>query len=441
MAVTYRVPGAILTEREHSSRSTTRSPTARRSPSSRARSPRPTALDRPYLLFLQGGPGFEATRPTEPAVGLDEAGARRLPGAAPRPARHRPLHPGRRRSPGDTPQAQAAYLTHFRADSIVRDAELIRAELGVERWSVLGQSFGGFCVDDLPLVRARGPARGVHHRRPVADRPARRRRLRRDVRRGSSRRTGPTSSATRTTAHGSRDILRRLDDEDVRLPSGDRLTVAPLPPARPARSATAPASSSSTTCSSCRSARAAFLHDVEAGVRFARNPIYATLHESSLRRRRATRWSAARLLPDEVARASATSRPSTSSPGCGRTTAGCAAPRGGRAPRRARLAAPVRRRPARAATRSRSRRRSTSTTCTSSARSRRRRPAPIRGLRPWITNEYRAQRPARRRRARARPADRPRAGPRLSGEGAPAQALRRGPAAGGRPSGRWQLTR
>ena len=25
--------------------------------------------------------------------------------------------------PGDTPEEQAAYLTHFRADSIVRDAE------------------------------------------------------------------------------------------------------------------------------------------------------------------------------------------------------------------------------------------------------------------------------------------------------------------------------
>ena len=27
----------------------------------------------------------------------------------------------------------------------MRDAELIRQELGVDRWSVLGQSFGGFC--------------------------------------------------------------------------------------------------------------------------------------------------------------------------------------------------------------------------------------------------------------------------------------------------------
>jgi hypothetical protein len=42
---------------------------------------------------------------------------------------------------------QAEYLARFRADSIVLDAELIRRELtGGEPWSVLGQSFGGFCT-------------------------------------------------------------------------------------------------------------------------------------------------------------------------------------------------------------------------------------------------------------------------------------------------------
>ncbi|MEA2608008.1 MAG: hypothetical protein QOJ75_251, partial [Chloroflexota bacterium] len=45
----------------------------------------------------------------------------------------------------------------------------------------------------------------------------------------------------------------------------------------------------------------AFLHDAEAGVRFSRNPIYATLHESSYADGVATRWSSERLLPPEVA--------------------------------------------------------------------------------------------------------------------------------------------
>ena len=37
-------------------------------------------------------------------------------------------------------------LTHLRADEIVEDCEDLRRALGLERWSLLGQSFGGFCV-------------------------------------------------------------------------------------------------------------------------------------------------------------------------------------------------------------------------------------------------------------------------------------------------------
>jgi hypothetical protein len=44
----------------------------------------------------------------------------------------------------------------------------------------------------------------------------------------------------------------------------------------------------------------AFLADVERAVGFTRNPIYATLHESSYADGVATRWSADRLLPDEL---------------------------------------------------------------------------------------------------------------------------------------------
>ncbi len=44
----------------------------------------------------------------------------------------------------------------------------------------------------------------------------------------------------------------------------------------------------------------AWLHDIESGVRFTRNPIYATLHESSYADGVPTRWSAARLQPDIV---------------------------------------------------------------------------------------------------------------------------------------------
>lgn len=47
---------------------------------------------------------------------------------------------------------QAEYLKNFRADNIVRDCEAIRNILTNDypadqrQWSILGQSFGGFCA-------------------------------------------------------------------------------------------------------------------------------------------------------------------------------------------------------------------------------------------------------------------------------------------------------
>ena len=105
--------------------------------------------DLPWLLFLQGGPGFGAPRP-EFSSGwlkralreyrvllLDQRGTGRST-----PVLTQTL------TPLSSPQAQADYLKHFRQDSIVKDAEFIRRNLiGAEhRWSVLGQSYGGFCA-------------------------------------------------------------------------------------------------------------------------------------------------------------------------------------------------------------------------------------------------------------------------------------------------------
>ncbi|MFD5148498.1 alpha/beta fold hydrolase [Streptomyces sp. NPDC058401] len=102
----------------------------------------------PWLLYLEGGPGFGARRFVgrqawlERALAeyrvllLDQRGTGR---STPVNRQTLPLRGG--------PAQQAEYLAHFRADSIVRDAETIRPLLtGGAPWTVLGQSFGGFCV-------------------------------------------------------------------------------------------------------------------------------------------------------------------------------------------------------------------------------------------------------------------------------------------------------
>lgn len=101
----------------------------------------------PWLLFLQGGPGGKSPRPGSLSGWMAEAAKdfrillldQRGTGLS-TPANRQTL-PLR----GDA-AAQAAYLTHFRADSIVRDAEVLRESLGIERWSTFGQSYGGFCT-------------------------------------------------------------------------------------------------------------------------------------------------------------------------------------------------------------------------------------------------------------------------------------------------------
>lgn len=107
----------------------------------------------PYLLYLQGGPGFESPRPTEASgwlkcalgsfrvVLMDQRGT----------GRSSPITTNTLAAVG-APDKQAHYLSFFRADSIVADAEMIRQVLVPEdqslgpRWSILGQSFGGFCA-------------------------------------------------------------------------------------------------------------------------------------------------------------------------------------------------------------------------------------------------------------------------------------------------------
>ncbi|WP_136610236.1 alpha/beta fold hydrolase [Sinomonas albida] len=106
-----------------------------------------TAGRLPWLVFLQGGPGGRGARVTSLSGWMKEAAKdfrilmldQRGTGlSTPADRSTLPLRGG--------PADQAAYLAHFRADSIVLDCEAIRRALGSEPWTVYGQSFGGFCA-------------------------------------------------------------------------------------------------------------------------------------------------------------------------------------------------------------------------------------------------------------------------------------------------------
>lgn len=103
--------------------------------------------DLPYLVYFQGGPGFGAVRPMANGgwikralqeyrvLLLDQRGTGLSTPISSVSLAHL------------TPSEQANYLAHFRADNIVRDAEAIRAQLSpFNTWSIIGQSFGGFCI-------------------------------------------------------------------------------------------------------------------------------------------------------------------------------------------------------------------------------------------------------------------------------------------------------
>jgi pimeloyl-ACP methyl ester carboxylesterase len=104
--------------------------------------------DLPWLVYLQGGPGFGANRFVGRQAWLGRAlkefrvlllDQRGTGHSTPANRQTLPLRGG--------PAEQAGYLAYFRADAIVKDCELIRGQVtGGAPWTVLGQSFGGFCT-------------------------------------------------------------------------------------------------------------------------------------------------------------------------------------------------------------------------------------------------------------------------------------------------------
>jgi pimeloyl-ACP methyl ester carboxylesterase len=254
--------------------------------------------DLPWLLFLQGGPGFGAQRPEGRESWLDRAlndyrvllldqrGTGRSS-----PANRRTL------ARLGSAQAQADYLTHFRADSIVLDAELIRRELTDEPWSVLGQSFGGMCtVTYLSFaphgIREAFIAGGLPGLTVTAD----------DVYRQTYR-----TVAAKNAAHyerypddveRARRVARYLAEHDVRRPDGAPLSVEAFQSAG-VMLGQSPGSHSLHYLLEDPFAddepSDAFLYAMMNELTFAAGPLYALLHEASYAQGSATRWSAQRI--------------------------------------------------------------------------------------------------------------------------------------------------
>ncbi len=101
--------------------------------------------NKPWLVYLQGGPGFPSPRADATSgwmkralqqfrvLLLDQRGTGNSSVISHQTLAHL------------TAEKQAEYLSHFRADNIVRDAEFIREQWKIKQWAILGQSFGGFC--------------------------------------------------------------------------------------------------------------------------------------------------------------------------------------------------------------------------------------------------------------------------------------------------------
>ena len=259
---------------------------------------------RPWLAFLQGGPGFPGPRPAKNAdwikralddyhvLLLDSRGNGRSSVVLPQTLVRR----------GDA-RAQADYLKHFRADSIVRDAELIRRQLAGENepWSVLGQSYGGFCAVTYLSMHPEGlreafitgglpPLSGSaddYYRHTYPE-------VQRKTRKFFERYPADRELCAR--------ILEYLDKHEVELPAGGRLTVRRFQQLgfmlgfddgmenlhyllESAFCAGTPSDELSLP----------FLRAFENSQSFETNPIFAILHEMCYTQGAASRWSAERI--------------------------------------------------------------------------------------------------------------------------------------------------
>lgn len=179
----------------------------------------------PPLVYLQGGPGGKSPRPLsrDPFIAaavkrfrlvlLDQRGT----------GRSAPIQPSD--VAGLDAEAAARHLSHFRADSIVRDAEAVRhAHFGGRKWWTLGQSYGGFLtLNYLSFFPEALVGCVITGGLPSIDPDAA------EVYRNTYPRVREKNRIFFERFPHLRERVDRIADvlaaEDVRLPDGDRLTV------------------------------------------------------------------------------------------------------------------------------------------------------------------------------------------------------------------------
>lgn len=257
----------------------------------------------PYLVYFQGGPGSASPRPESRSGWL----ARALEG-------YRVLLLDQRGTGLSTPvsfetlaacggaEEQASYLAQFRADSIVADAELIRRELiGDEPWTILGQSFGGFCaLRYLSAAPAGLAAALITGGIPSLDRPAE------DVYRATYPRVEQKNREFSLRYPHAQLLCRRVADHllkyDVSLPNGQRLTARQFQQLGNAFGAAGGfervmdlLERAFTRVDGRDELSYEFLHGVFLEAGFHTRPLFSVLHEAIYCQGRASEWAAHRV--------------------------------------------------------------------------------------------------------------------------------------------------
>ncbi|CAH6784322.1 Proline iminopeptidase [Vibrio chagasii] len=255
----------------------------------------------PWLIYFQGGPGFPSPRVSGESGWMKRA-----------LQNYRVLLLDQRGTGNSTvishetlahlsPDQQAEYLTHFRADNIVRDAEAIREQFGVKQWSTIGQSFGGFCtLSYLSLFPKSLQRCYVTGGIPSIEREAD------DVYRATYKRVEDKNRAFFAQFPQAQAMCREISDyllnNEVKLPNGQVFTVeqfqliginlgageANLPMYFTLESAFVEVNGKKQLSYS-------FLNQMQQEQGYLTNPIYAILHESIYCQGTASNWSAHRV--------------------------------------------------------------------------------------------------------------------------------------------------